>query len=65
MGEVRRMVEEGWEYVAQLPDGSVVMRYVDEFVLKAGYLASRGFAIVELGAVAGNLHPRVQIGYAR
>jgi len=24
--EVRTMVEEGWEYVAQLPDGSVVMR---------------------------------------
>lgn len=26
VAEVRRMVEEGWEYVAQLPDGSVVMR---------------------------------------
>jgi len=25
-GAVRAMVEEGWEYVAQLPDGSVVMR---------------------------------------
>lgn len=25
-GEVKRMVEEGWEYVAQLPDGNVVMR---------------------------------------
>ncbi|MDV3277905.1 MAG: site-specific integrase [Nitrososphaerales archaeon] len=25
-GEVRAMVEEGWEYVAQLPDGSVIMR---------------------------------------
>jgi integrase len=25
-GEVRSMVESGWEYVAQLPDGSVVMR---------------------------------------
>jgi hypothetical protein len=24
--EVRAMVESGWEYVAQLPDGSVVMR---------------------------------------
>jgi hypothetical protein len=25
-GDVRKMVEEGWEYVAQLPDGGVVMR---------------------------------------
>ncbi|MGA2200215.1 MAG: tyrosine-type recombinase/integrase [Nitrososphaerales archaeon] len=26
VGDVRTMVEKGWEYVAQLPDGSVVMR---------------------------------------
>jgi len=26
VGEVRTMVEKGWEYVAQLPDGSVIMR---------------------------------------
>ena len=26
VAEVRKMVEEGWEYVAQLPDGTVVMR---------------------------------------
>jgi hypothetical protein len=25
-GEVKSMIENGWEYVAQLPDGSVVMR---------------------------------------
>jgi anionic cell wall polymer biosynthesis LytR-Cps2A-Psr (LCP) family protein len=25
-GEVRSMVENGWEHIVQLPDGSVVMR---------------------------------------